>query len=229
MGYINIAIDGPAGAGKSTIAKKLAHELGFIYVDTGAMYRVCALFALNKGINIVSERDKLIKSLNMININIKYQDGTQRIFLDSSDVSERIRQPDVTKASSDIAAIPEVRLKLVNMQRKIAEGKNVIMDGRDIGTYVLPEADVKIYLTASVEERAKRRLKQMAEKGIDGDIKSVEKDIQYRDKNDSEREFSPLRQAEDAVVLDTSNLSLEDSVSEIKKIINDKTGDSCVS
>lgn len=225
MGYINIAIDGPAGAGKSSIAKKLANELGFIYVDTGAMYRASALFAIKNGINIVSERDKLIASLDMINIDIKYIDGTQRIYLDNDDVSERIREPDVTKASSDIAVIPEVRIKLVQMQRKLADGQNVIMDGRDIGTYVLPNAQVKIYLTASVEERAKRRLRQMAEKGITGDIKSVENDIRYRDKNDSEREFAPLCKADDAVVLDTSDLDFEASVEAMKQIIKNKTGD----
>lgn len=225
MGYINIAIDGPAGAGKSSIAKKLANELGFIYVDTGAMYRASALFAIKNGIDIVSERDKLIASLDMINIDIKYIDGTQRIYLDNDDVSERIREPDVTKASSDIAVIPEVRIKLVQMQRKLADGQNVIMDGRDIGTYVLPNAQVKIYLTASVEERAKRRLRQMAEKGITGDIKSVENDIRYRDKNDSEREFAPLCKADDATVLDTSDLDFEASVEAMKQIIKNKTGD----
>jgi cytidylate kinase len=226
MCYINVAIDGPAGAGKSSIAKALANELGYVYVDTGAMYRASALYAIENGIDIKAQREKLISVLDDILIDIKYENGSQRIFLCGKDVSERIREADVTKGSSDIAVIPEVRLKLVELQRKLAKSANVIMDGRDIATYVLPNADVKIFLTASVEKRAERRLAQMREKGIEGDIKSVEDDIRYRDKNDSEREFAPLKQADDAVLLDTSELDFEGSVSAVKKIITDMTGES---
>ena len=224
MKFVNVAIDGPAGAGKSTIAKAAAKDLGYIYVDTGAMYRACALYALNSGIDIASQRDALIAALDDIVINIKYKDAQQRIFLCGDDVSERIREPDITALSSDIAVIPEVRLKLVELQRKLAEGTNVIMDGRDIATYVLPDADVKIFLTASVEERARRRVLQMKASGMDADTESVRKDIIRRDKNDSEREFAPLRQAEDAVLLDTSDIDFDTALSEVKKIIDAKTG-----
>ncbi|MCH5184630.1 MAG: (d)CMP kinase [Oscillospiraceae bacterium] len=225
MEYINVALDGPAGAGKSSIAKSLAEELGYIYIDTGAMYRSIAVYAIESGIDIKNQRNLLINSLDNINVDIKYKDGTQHIFLNGNDVSERIREADATKGSSDVAVIPEVRLKLVALQRSLAAGANVIMDGRDIATHVLPDAQVKIYLTASVEERAARRLRQMRERGTDGDIKSVEEDIRLRDKQDSEREFAPLRRAEDAVLLDTSDMNFEESVAAVKKIILEKTGE----
>lgn len=221
MKNINVAIDGPAGAGKSSISKAVAKKLGFVYVDTGAMYRACALYAIQNRIPITAEA--LSGELDNISIDIKYREDGQRIYLGGKDVSERIREPDVSIGASDIAVIPEVRLKLVDLQRELAKGNNVIMDGRDIGTYVLPGADVKIFLTASVEERARRRVEEMKLKGASADFESVKKDMQYRDKNDSEREFAPLRQAEDAVLLDTTALDFDAVVNAVLKIINEKT------
>lgn len=224
MNYINVAIDGPAGAGKSSIAKTLSAKLGYIYIDTGAMYRAAALYALNSGINIKTQKDRLINSLDDIIIDIKYENDMQRIFLGGSDVSERIRMPDVTKASSDIAVIPEVRMKLVELQRNLAKGSDVIMDGRDIATYVLPDADVKIFLTASVQKRAERRAAQNKKNGIKCDIETIKKDIILRDEQDTQREFAPLKKAPDAVMLDTSSLTFDESVAAAEKIISDKTG-----
>ncbi len=194
MKNINIAVDGPAGAGKSTISRAVAKKLGFIYVDTGAMYRACALYAIENGLEI------------------RYTDAGQRIYLCGRDVSERIREPDVSIGASDIATIPQVRIKLVELQRELARGNNVIMDGRDIGTYVLPDADVKIFLTASVEERARRRFDELKAKAVQTDFEQVRRDMQYRDKNDSEREFAPLRRAEDAVLIDTTELDFDAAV-----------------
>lgn len=225
MDYINVAVDGPAGAGKSSIAKALAAEMGYIYIDTGAMYRASALYAVRAGIDVRTQKDRLIESLDDIVIDIKYENGEQKIFLGNEDVSMRIREADITKASSDIAVIPEVRLKLVELQRSLAKGKNVIMDGRDIATYVLPDAQVKIFLTASVQKRAERRAQQNRQKGINSDIKLIEQDIAARDKQDSEREFAPLKKDADAVLLDTSDLTFDESVKAVKKIISDKTGE----
>lgn len=225
MDHINVAVDGPAGAGKSSIAKALAKEMGYIYIDTGAMYRAAALYAVNKGIDIKNDRERLVNSLDDMVINIKYKDGEQRIFLGNDDVSERIRQTDITMASSDIAVIPQVRMKLVELQRKLAKGADVIMDGRDIATYVLPDAEVKIFLTASAHKRAQRRVLQNLQKGIECDIKSVEEDIIRRDEQDSHREFAPLKQAADAVVIDTSDMTFEEAAAAVKKIILDKTGE----
>lgn len=217
MNNINIAIDGPAGAGKSTISRAVAKKLGYIYIDTGAMYRACALYAIKNGLKISSEG--LLAHLNDIKINLAYTDEGQRIFLNGEDVSERIREADVSIAASDIAIVPEVRLKLVELQRELAKGNNVIMDGRDIGTYVLPDAEVKIFLTASVEERARRRCAELEERGTKTDFEQVKRDIEYRDKNDSEREFAPLRQAEDAVLVDTTDLSPSQTAERITEII----------
>ncbi len=218
MQKINIAIDGPAGAGKSSISKAVAKKLGIIYVDTGAMYRACALYAIKNGIPINEENLK--DKLDDIKIELKYTDDGQRIFLGGVDVSEEIRKPEVSIGASNIATIPVVRLKLVDMQREIASHNSVIMDGRDIGTYVLPNADVKIYLTASVEERARRRVLEMKEKGMEADFEEVKRDIAYRDKNDSEREFAPLRQAEDAVLLDTTELSFESVIEKVLELVS---------
>lgn len=225
MEYINVAIDGPAGAGKSSVAKAVSADLGYIYIDTGAMYRAFALYAVRAGIDLKAQKNRLIDLLDDIVIDIKYKNGEQRIFLGDDDVSERIRETDITRASSDIAVIPEVRLKLVEFQRSLAKGQNVIMDGRDIATYVLPDAQVKIFLTASAAKRAQRRVLQNRQKGIISDIKSIERDIAERDKQDSEREFAPLRQAKDAVLLDTSDLTFDEAVRAVKKIISDKTGE----
>ncbi|MBQ3038117.1 MAG: (d)CMP kinase [Clostridia bacterium] len=217
---IKIAIDGPAGAGKSSISKEVAKRLGLVYVDTGAMYRACGVYALENGIEITDE--EITPHLDKINIDISYEEDGQHIFLNGVDVSKRIREPDATIASSKIAVIPSVRLKLVELQRKIANEKSVIMDGRDIGTYVLPDADFKIFLTASVAERAKRRYLEMKQKGMQCEISKVIEDIEFRDKNDSEREFAPLRQAEDAILVDTSELSYEESCDVLYSMVKEK-------
>ncbi len=217
MKKVNIAIDGPAGAGKSSISKEVAKRLGIVYVDTGAMYRACAVYSLENGIEISQEAIK--PHLNDIKIDINYNENGQQIILNGKDVSDRIREQDATIGSSKIAVIPEVRLKLVELQRSLAKSKSVIMDGRDIGTYVLPNADLKIYLTASVSERARRRFIEMQQKGMECDIKDVERDIEFRDKNDSQREFAPLRCAEDAVLIDSSDLKFDEVCDKIYEMV----------
>ncbi len=217
MKRVNIAIDGPAGAGKSSISKEVAKRLGIVYVDTGAMYRACAVYALENGIEISEEAIK--PHLDDIKIDINYNENGQQIILNGEDVSKRIREQDATIGSSKIAVIPEVRLKLVELQRSLAESKSVIMDGRDIGTYVLPNADLKIFLTASVAERARRRFLEMQQKGMECNIKDVERDIEFRDKNDSEREFAPLRCAEDAVLIDSSDLNFDEVCDKIYDMV----------
>lgn len=223
MEKISIAIDGPAGAGKSTISKLVAKKIGFIYIDTGAMYRAMALYAIKNGIDVVGQRDLLISKLDDVKISLKYTQDGQRVLLDGEDVSERIREADVSLGASNVAVIPEVRLKLVQMQRELAKSDNVIMDGRDIGTYVLPNASLKIFLTASLEERAKRRYEELKNKGTECDYEEVKKDMAYRDKNDSEREFAPLKQADDAVLVDTTDKNLEQAVEIIEKMVKDIT------
>lgn len=217
---MKVAIDGPAGAGKSSIAKAVAKNLGFIYIDTGAMYRAVAVYAIENGIEI-KEENFTKDVLDRIKIDIAYEDGTQKIYLSGKDVSERIREADVSIGASNVAVIPAVRLKLVELQRKLSEKTSVIMDGRDIGTYVLPDAEVKIFLTASSDIRAKRRLLEMEQKGMSADFETVKRDIEYRDKNDSEREFAPLRQAEDAVLVDTSDMTIEEVIERITEIIGE--------
>ena len=218
---MRVAIDGPAGAGKSSIAKAVAKKLGFVYIDTGAMYRAVAVYAIEKGIEITEEAltDEI---LDKIEIDIAYGDEGQKIFLCKKDVSSRIRMPDASIGASNVAVIPRVRLKLVELQRKLAEKGSVIMDGRDIGTYVLPDAEVKVFLTASVEERAKRRFKELTEKGTAADFEAVKRDIEYRDKNDSEREFAPLKRADDAVLLDTSDMTMDEVIEKMIEIIGEK-------
>lgn len=223
MEKISIAIDGPAGAGKSTISKLVAKKIGYIYIDTGAMYRATALYAIKNGIDVVGQRDLLISKLDDVKISLKYTQDGQRVLLDGEDVSERIREADVSLGASNVAVIPEVRLKLVQMQRELAKSDNVIMDGRDIGTYVLPNASLKIFLTASLEERAKRRYEELKNKGTECDYEEVKKDMAYRDKNDSEREFAPLKQADDAVLVDTTDKNLEQAVEIIEKMVKDIT------
>lgn len=218
---MKVAIDGPAGAGKSSIAKAVSKKLGFVYIDTGAMYRAVAVYAIENGIEI-KEENFTQEVLDDIKIDIAYEDGTQKIYLLGKDVSERIREADVSIGASNVAVIPAVRLKLVELQRTLAEKTSVIMDGRDIGTYVLPDAEVKIFLTASSDVRAKRRLLEMKEKGMEADFETVKRDIEYRDKNDSEREFAPLRQAEDAVLVDTSDMTIEEVVDRITGIIREE-------
>lgn len=222
MKPIQIAIDGPSGAGKSTMAKLLAKRLGIMYLDTGAMYRALALKAIRMNIDTL-DREKILNILPELNIEIKYENGTQKIFLDGEDVSDKIRTDEVSMGASNVSAVPEVRKKLVELQQKIASNQSVVMDGRDIGTHVLPDAQVKIFLTASVKERAKRRYKELKEKGLlTKSLEELEKEIEKRDYNDSHRKASPLKKAEDAVLLDTSTLSIEQSVEEILKIMEMK-------
>lgn len=215
---MKVAIDGPAGAGKSSIAREVAKKLGLVYVDTGAMYRAVAVYAIENGIEIKAE-NFTGDVLDKIEIEIAYDENGQRIYLCGKDVSERIREADASIGASNVATIPAVRLKLVELQRRLADKASVIMDGRDIGTYVLPDAEVKIFLTASVEVRAKRRLLELENKGMPADFEKVKKDIEYRDKNDSEREFAPLKKAEDAIVVDTSDMTIHEVIDRISGII----------
>ena len=219
MKNINIAIDGPAGAGKSTIAKMVSAKLGFIYVDTGALYRAAALFITE---NNVSDED-IEKALAGADISLGFVDGVQKVFIGDRDVSGLIRTPEISMAASRTSAIPAVRAYLFDTQQKIAAENNVIMDGRDIGTVVLPNADVKIFLTASAEERANRRFKELSEKPDCPCYEEVLSDIIERDKNDMERPVSPLRRAEDAVLVDSTTLTLEESADAIISIIREKT------
>lgn len=215
---INIAIDGPAGAGKSTIAKLIAKEKGFIYLDTGAMYRALAVYALKNGVDPLDEKavDKLIVGVNM---DIKYIDGVQHIIVCGEDVTSKIRENHVSKAASDISAHPSVRIKLVELQREFAKNHDVVLDGRDIGTFVLPDTPYKFYLTASEEVRAMRRVKDLAERGQTVEFNTVLEEIKQRDYNDSHRQFAPLRQADDAVFIDSSDMSIEEVKDFILSII----------
>ena len=217
----NIAIDGPAGAGKSSIAKALSKKLGFVYIDTGAMYRAVALFFLENGIRDSSDNE-IDKLLDKLDINIKYTDGEQRVFLNNVDVSDKLRQEEIGKLASRFSAVKSVREKLVALQRKLAKKENVIMDGRDIGTVVLPNADLKIYLSAGSKVRAKRRYLELIEKGFDRaalDEKAIENEIIKRDEADMNREISPLKKAEDAYCLDTSDMTFNEVVSKILDMV----------
>ena len=220
MKTINIAIDGPAGAGKSTIAKMVSKELGYIYVDTGALYRTIALYITE---NDFADED-IEASLEKADVSLKFIDGAQRVFLGDRDVSDLIRTPEISMAASRTSAIPAVRAYLFETQQKIARENSVIMDGRDIGTVVLPNADVKIFLTASAEERANRRYKELSEKPDCPTYQEILDDIIKRDYQDMHRETAPLKQAEDAVLVDTTELNLEESAAAIVKIINEKIG-----
>ncbi|MDY5627903.1 MAG: (d)CMP kinase [Clostridia bacterium] len=222
MKFINIAIDGPSGAGKSTLARLIAKKMGYVYIDTGAMYRAAALKMINLGIDVKNDADGVIKAISDTDIEISHLDDGQHIFLDKKDVTSLIRTPDVSMGASAVATIKEVRLKLVEMQRKIAQKCNCIMDGRDIGTYVLPDADIKIFLTASAEERAKRRYAELLEKGENVSYDEVLTDMIKRDKNDSERTFAPLKAASDSIKVDTSKIDLDESVRLIEGIILDR-------
>ena len=218
----SIAIDGPAGAGKSTIARKVAEKLSFIYVDTGAMYRSMALYFIRHDI-AAQDEEKIAAACPDIDVSITYQDGEQQVILNGENVNGLIRTEQVSMMTSDTSKYPVVREKLLSLQRGLAEKENVIMDGRDIGTCVLPNADVKIYLTASAAERARRRYKEQTERGIDCDIKEIERDIIARDEQDMNREVAPLRQAEDAVLVDSSDMTIDQVVDEIIRIYQEKT------
>lgn len=220
MENIKIALDGPAGAGKSTVAKAVAQKLDIIYIDTGAMYRTAALYMIRHGIDIKKEKEKLISHLDGIKMDIRHTEQGQRMILGDEDVSDKIRTEEVSMGASDIAVIPQVRLKLVDMQRELAKSKSVIMDGRDIGTYVLQDAELKIFLTATPECRAERRYKELTERGVDCRLEDILKDILKRDKNDSEREFAPLKCADDAVYLDTTDLTRDEVIETIVDLYN---------
>ena len=216
MGY-NVAIDGPAGAGKSTIAKLVAKEKGYIYVDTGAMYRGMAIHFLDKGIR-AEETDKIVNALKDAEVTIRYEEGLQQVYLNGRNSTDRLREEAVGQMASLTSAIPQVRQKLLELQKGLARTQDVIMDGRDIGTCVLPDADVKIYLTASVETRAKRRYDELTEKGVACDLNEIARDIKERDERDSTREIAPLKQAEDAVLVDSSHMTIEEVVAAIVKL-----------
>ena len=222
MSYKSIAIDGPAGAGKSTLAQRAAKELGFLYVDTGAIYRTVALKTLRAGAD-PENQDQVIPLLDQMDVQMKYgSDGEQRMYLDGEDVSVAIREHQVSGLASKVSAIPAVRAFLLDFQRKQARENNVLMDGRDIGTVVLPNADVKIFLTAAAESRARRRLLELERRGQTTDFETVLRDIVQRDEQDRNRPIAPLRQAEDAVLLDTTNLNLEESLQAMLSIIKEK-------
>ena len=208
---INIAIDGPAGAGKSTAARMLAKTLGFIYVDTGALYRAVGIAVLRKGLR-TDNADEVISVLPDIELSIKFTDGEQRVFLNNEDVSRDIRLPEASMAASNVSAVPAVREFLLDMQKKFARENNCIMDGRDIGTVILPDAQLKIFLSASAEVRAERRYKELIEKGTPKDYDELLREIKLRDHNDSTRAVAPLKPAQDAVIVDSSDMTLDEVV-----------------
>lgn len=218
----SIAIDGPAGAGKSSIAKALSKKLGYIYIDTGAMYRAVALFFVDNNINDGTD-SRLESLLEKLDISIKYEDGVQKVFLNGEDVTGKLRLEEIGKLASKFSAIGSVREKLVALQRKLAQKENVVMDGRDIGTVVLPDANLKIYLSASSKVRAKRRYLELLEKGnTDVDINVIEDEIIKRDEADMNREISPLKQAKDAYYLDSSDMSIDEVVSKILSMVKEE-------
>ena len=210
MGY-NVAIDGPAGAGKSTIARLVAKEKGYIYVDTGAMYRGLAIHFLDKGIR-AEETERVIEACKDADVKICYEDGVQQVYLNGTNITGRLRDEAVGQMTSKCSVIPQVREKLLDLQRELAKAQDVIMDGRDIGTCVLPNADVKVYLTASAETRAKRRYDELTAKGESCDLDEIEKDIRERDERDMNRKTAPLKQAEDAVLVDSSDMTIAEVV-----------------
>lgn len=219
----NIAIDGPAGAGKSTIAKRVAKELSFIYVDTGAMYRAMALHLLKNEVPM-EDADAIAKSCQDASISIRYENGEQQVILNGENVTALLRAEEVGNMASVSSANPSVRARLLDLQRSLAASQSVVMDGRDIGTTILPNAEVKIYLTASSATRARRRYKELIEKGEECNIEDIQKDIEERDQRDMNREISPLRQAEDAVLVDSSEMTIDEVVSAIENIFHEKTG-----
>ena len=220
----NIAIDGPAGAGKSTVAKKVAKELSFVYVDTGAMYRAMALYLLRKGVNR-EDPDEIGEACQNAEISIEYQNGEQIVLLDGENVNAHLRTEEGSAMASVSSAVPRVREKLLDLQRKLARTMSVVMDGRDIGTTILPDADVKIYLTASSLTRARRRYLEYQEKGEPCDLAEIQKTIEERDQRDMTREISPLCQAEDAVLVDSSELTIDETVEKILSVYHSKVSE----
>lgn len=213
MGY-NVAIDGPAGAGKSTIAKRIAKEMGFIYVDTGAMYRALAIHFLKKGLK-PEDTEQIKMACKDASVSIQYEDGMQQVYLNGENVTSMLREEKVGNMASVSSAIGEVRAQLLELQREMARTNDVVMDGRDIGTHILPNANVKVYLTASVEERARRRFVELQEKGVACDLNEIAHDIAERDHRDMNRDIAPLKQAEDAVLVDSSNMTIDEVVQAI--------------
>ena len=217
MGY-SVAIDGPAGAGKSTIAKRVAKEKDFIYIDTGAMFRAMAIHFLRCGI-AADDHEKISNAVKDVSVTISYVNGEQQVFLNGENVTGQLRTEEVGNMASASSVVGDVRKKLLELQRNLAASANVVMDGRDIGTVVLPNADVKVYLTASVEVRDQRRYKELIEKGQTADLEKIKKDIEERDYRDMNREIAPLRQAEDAVLVDSSDMTIDESVQAILDLI----------
>ena len=215
---VKIALDGPSGSGKSTIAKTLSSKLNILYLDTGAMYRAVALKAIKSGIDTFDEKgvQTFIKDINLM---IKYENGAQRTYLDDEDVSEKIREPHVSMAASNISSLKTVRLKMVEMQRKIASEISCVLDGRDIGSYVLPDADYKFFITASVEVRARRRYDELSAKGHTVDFETLKKEIEQRDYNDSHRDFAPLTKAADSIEIDTSDMTVQQVIDAVMSYI----------
>lgn len=211
---IRIALDGPSGSGKSTVAKELSKKLNILYLDTGAMYRAVALKTLSLGLDTFDE-NAVSKFIDGIDLKIKYENGSQRTFLDGEDVSEKIREPGISMHASNVSSLKCVRLKMVEMQRKIASDMSCVLDGRDIGSFVLPDADYKFYITAAVDVRAKRRMEELIAKGFKVDFQELKKEIEKRDYNDKNRDFAPLRCAEDAVVIDTSDMNVNEVLDKI--------------
>lgn len=218
---IAVAIDGPAGAGKSTIARAAAAQLGFVYVDTGALYRTIGLAVCRRGID-GTDVPGILATLPEIQVRLTYQDGAQHVLLDGEDVSDAIRTPQISTYASQVSSVPEVRAYLLDLQRDLARRQSVIMDGRDIGTVILPDAKVKIFLTASPEKRAARRCAELREKGQDVTVEGILADMERRDALDASRAVAPLKQAEDAVLVDTSDLTLEQSIEAVLTVIRDK-------
>lgn len=220
MGF-KIAIDGPAGAGKSTIAKQVARRENLVYIDTGAMYRAMSLLMLQNGIPL-NDAEKIGQECSRAQIDISYENGEQAVFLNGENVDAFLREERVGNAASAVSAVPRVRERLVQLQRELAESADVVMDGRDIGTVVLPDADLKIFLTASSRVRAERRYRELQEKGIEADLKIIQRDIEERDHRDMTRETSPLRQAEDAVVIDSSMMTVDEVIQNILDLIQSR-------
>lgn len=215
---LSIALDGPSGSGKSTVAKELSKKLNILYLDTGAMYRATALKAINLGVDTLDEKG-VLAFINDIDLKIEYENGSQHTILDGIDVSEKIREPHVSMAASNISSLKCVRLKMVEMQRKIASSMSCVLDGRDIGSFVLPNADYKFYITADVTVRAKRRFIELSEKGHKVEFNQLKEEIERRDFNDKNRDFSPLKCADDAVVIDTSEMGINEVINKVLSYI----------
>ena len=220
MGF-NIAIDGPAGAGKSTIARRTAQELSFIYVDTGALYRALAVFLVDEGVS-PEDTEKVKEAVKSVKVSIAYENGEQQVVVNGKNVTDRLRAESVGNMASTISAIPAVRAALLDLQRDLAKAHDVLMDGRDICTNVLPDAELKIYLTASVETRAERRYRDLQEKGVEKPLSEIKKEIEERDHRDMTRAIAPLKQAEDAVYLDTSHMNIDEVVEAIRKLYRER-------